>query len=667
MSDFSIFGRAVNNAFNTIIQKDGGSKNHVFIVEATGDQLWEHYLASFPEGSNPMFRERTEHDCSTCRNFVKNIGAVVYAKGDEILSVWDVDAGDEVYQTVADAMSSFVKSLPIVSHFIVGEPSYGSAKTNHKNESWDHFYAKVPAVFMWKNNASDYIGERSNDVNGLRRSILEITDEAIEIVGDLISQDSLFKGKENKWAIDLLLKYKREYNALETEHEKSVFLWTHAKPQTRIRGTMFGTLLVDLSEDEDLEVAVKKYEDKASGTNHQRPKALVTQKMIDSAKKLVVEMDLEDSLARRYAVREDISVNDVLFVDGSIKKSLLGGAFDTIKPTKKSVPELTNVEEISIKDFLKNVLPKAEQIEMFVKNSHKPNFVSLIAPVHPDAKPLFKWDNGFSWSYTGEVADSIRERVKKAGGKIDGAVRVSLSWHNGDDLDLSVVKDKRDRLYFGNPRMFNAHLDVDMNAGAATNSVNPVENIVWAKERDVMPGRYEIVVHNWCKRSTASVGFEVEVEVLGKVYSFVQPQDLRDKAQEVIGVINVSRDGEINVEGMKGGDISVEQWGIKTEDWTPVDLVTLSPNFWNDKQVGHQHVLFMLKGCVNPEGTRGFYNEFLRTELKPHRKVFEVVSAQLKVPYNDHQLSGIGFSDEKRDEVLLRVKGSINRILNVKF
>lgn len=30
-----------------------------------------------PAGTNPIFRERTEHDCSCCRNFVKNLGNVV--------------------------------------------------------------------------------------------------------------------------------------------------------------------------------------------------------------------------------------------------------------------------------------------------------------------------------------------------------------------------------------------------------------------------------------------------------------------------------------------------------------------------------------------------------------------------------------------------------------
>lgn len=667
MSEFSVFGKAVHNAFNTMLKNDNNKKEKVFVVEVTGDDLWAHYLAAFPEGTNPIFRERTEYDCSCCRNFIKNIGAVVYADGSKLLSVWDVELEDETFKAVAASMSKFVKSLPIARPFIVSEPAYGAETTNIGGETWHHFHAKIPNLFMWKHNASNYVGERTEDMKGLRRSIKEISDDALEQVSDLIDQDSLHKGPEYKWVIDSLRKLKRKYSELpRSKRARELFLWVNSSPKTRFHSTVIGTLLVDLTEGVDLEIAVKKFEDKVSGTNYKRSKALVTQKMIDEAQKLVEKLGLEDSLARRYAVREDISVNDVLFVDGSVKKKLLGGAFDAVKPTKKAVPELKNIEEISIKDFLKNVLPKADTVEVFVKNNHLPNFVSLIAPVHGDAKPLFKWDNAFSWSYDGEVTDSIRERVKKAGGKVDGDIRVSLSWHNADDLDLHMNNGSAE-IYYHNRSEFGATLDVDMNGMDKRDDVAPVENIVWPRKENARPGRHEIVVHNYSKRSTANVGFEVEVEVMGQLYSYEHPTDLRSNATVTVGYIVVGRDGKITVEGLKAGSASNEKWGVSTEVWTPVDLITKSPNFWNEKAVGHEHVFFMLKDCKNEDGTRGFYNEYLRDELHEHRKVFEVVSGQLKVPYSKDQLSGIGFSVTKRDEIQVRVKGAINRVLTVKF
>ena len=673
MSDFKPFSQAVTHAFNTMIKKDDGKKMNLFNVDITGDELYAAYLGAFPEGTNPMFRERTEHDCSCCRNFIKNIGGVVYSDGKVVHTVWDsVPEGvASEYKIVANALSELVKSKAIKSAFYVGEPSYGAATTKAEDgTTWNHFYAAVPRIYLMKHNTSNVVGMRNDDVAILKRSVTEITDAAVEIVEELMDQGSLYRGDEHKGAVKQLKQLKTAYNKLKTDRARELWLWTTGTPQTRIRNTVIGTLLTDLSDGKELEAAVGSFEAKVAPANFKRPKALVTQKMIDSAKKVVDQLGIEDSLQRRYAVKEDISVNDILFVDGSVKPKLLGGAFDAVKPTKAGVvPELKNVESINVEDFINNVLPKANEVELFVKSAMANSFVSLVAPVIADAAPLMKWDNAFSWSYDGEVTDSIKERVKRAGGKVDGDVRVSLSWHNGDDLDLSIGDGTgmHSRLYFGNRRAFGAELDVDMNCGYGTNSVDPVENIFWGNRNNMRPGTYDIQVHNWAKRSTANVGFEIEIDVMGKTYSFAH-HGLSNSERVTVGKIVVDKSGNIEVQGkFTEGGIAFEKWGIKTEQWVAVDMVMRSPNFWGGKQTGNQHVFFMLKDCVNPEGTRGFYNEFLRDDLTEHRKVFELLSSSLKVAPNDNQLSGVGISTTKKEEILVRVKGSINRVLNVTF
>lgn len=689
MSDFTPFATAVHAAFNTILEKDNKTKENVFVVDVTGDELWAHYLASFPEGTNPMFRERTEHDCSCCRSFVKNIGAVVYIKGDQFHSVWDnVPEGTaSEYIVVAQAMSDFVKSKPIKQHFLVTEVQYGNVKTDTKGEIWTHFHARVPNIFIAKHNANNYVGERATDVAILRRSIVEITDEAVDMVDELIAQGSLYRGEEHKATVQQLKKLKSAYNKLKSEQQKEFFLWTTAKPNTRIRGTVIGTLLVDISEGEELEVAVKKFEAKVAPANYKRPKALITQKMIDAAKKTVEQLGIEDSLSRRYAVREDISVNDVLFVDGSVKPKLLGGAFDSLKPTKKAVPEFKSVEDISIKDFLANVLPNANEVEVFVKNKHMNNFVSLIAPEHAESKPLFKWDNGFSWSYNGELADSdIRAAVQAKGGRVDGVLRFSHSWNygkrNASLMDLHVFmpgcthKSGKNNDYGNggqrvgwnnrNDRISGGIQDVDYTEAAPVGYV-PVENITFPDLSRLKDGEYKCKIHNWALRQPTQGGFKAEIEFEGQIFEYEYDKPLAN--HEWIDVATVTlKNGKFSIEHhLPHGAQSKEVWGVTTEDWAPVDLVTRSPNFWNGKTVGNEHVFFMLKGCVNQEGTRGFYNEYLRDDLNAHRKVFETLAGNMKVQYNDNQLSGVGFSTTKRDEILVRVKGSINRVLNVKF
>lgn len=70
----------------------------LFRVNIDGDSLWDTYLKSFPAGTDPLFRKRTEHDCSTCRGFIKRVGSLVTISKDyELVSVWDfaVDSTDQ--------------------------------------------------------------------------------------------------------------------------------------------------------------------------------------------------------------------------------------------------------------------------------------------------------------------------------------------------------------------------------------------------------------------------------------------------------------------------------------------------------------------------------------------------------------------------------------------
>jgi hypothetical protein len=680
------FYKIATTSFQSIVKS-----SQVFVTDVDGDVLWERYLAAFPEGTNLTFKKKTEHDCSTCRQFIRRAGNVVSVDDQgAVRTVWDeaAEKAPHPYNVVTTALRDVVRAASISDLFRVGqkENSFGAAATRSmdpagKALTWNHLHTDAIPKTLQALSPDQVRGDYRTTVQVFTRGLVELAPSALDTVLALIEANNLYRGAEHKAAVVQFMQAQDAFRAM-PPCTQDIFTWTHATgPASRFRNTVIGTLVQDLTDGVDVEHAVKSFETKVAPTNYKRTTAVITPAMVKKAMETIETLGLEPALERRFATIHDISVNDVKWVDGSVKPAMKGGIGDVLMQAATPGPANTKkdeerAEDIGLEAFVERVLPEATSMEVLLKGEHLGNLMSLTAPVNPEPKQLFRWNNDFAWSYGGNVTDSIAERVKKAGGKVEGAtLRVSLSWFNFDDLDLHIhepagrgVGGLRDHIYFSNKRgSTGGTLDVDMNAGDGTTR-EAVENVVWM---DKMPsGAYKVVVNNFAKREASDVGFVIEVECGGKLSHFSYNKAVRDK-QDIHVVTLHMKEGrieslEMGAPAITASNISQTKWGLSTEQYIKVDAVTLSPNYWGDNAVGNKHTFFVLAGARNDEPTRGIYNEFLHPRLEPHRKVFEVIGDKTKCQPTDGQLSGLGFSSTKHTNVLVRVQqGKKQRLFNV--
>lgn len=664
----------------------------LFEVDIDKDALWNLYLDSFPKGTNSIYRKRREYDCSCCRHFIKEIGGTVYIDSSlNLHSIFEFYTGSDVFQPVMDALDTFVKRHAITGIYLSKTRSVGTDHSIEMNGNgvhcvWEHFHLTLPnhLVFSGHDTIDTAKSQFRDTRNVFKRSLDEISMEAINTVLELIRSNTLYKGEEWMKPISDLRSHKQVYDALSID-KRELYCWLMASSVGnvlgRIRNHSIGVLLTDISNGMALDDAVTRYEKIVAPTNYKRPKAIFTKKMLEEAQKTITELGYLDALPRRFATLDDITVNNILFSNRDSAKRIGGSVFDQMMSEVKRKPkEFSRAEEIGIEKFLSDILPYATEIEAYVENRHEANMVSLIAPQNRDAKTMFKWGNSFSWAYAGNLTDSdIRENVKSAGGRVDGVLRFSIQWNDvdmdGNDLDAHCVESFHnspfpinEEIFFGHEvsRYSGGNLDVDI--------INPVcghpavENITFPSKSRMRGGQYRFFVHCYSNHGGKS-GFRAEIEFDGKLYRYDYRKPLHHNETVEVAAVTLNAQGDFSIEEKLSSQFaSRDVWGVKTNTFVPVSVVMFSPNYWDKQQgIGHRHYFFMLNGCVNPESPNGFYNEFLKQELVEHKRVFEALGSKMAVADTEDQLSGIGFSSTKRNDLIVKVKGATERVLKIKF
>lgn len=669
--DFKDFRDVVNAKFDEICQDE----KKVFVVDIDKDEMFNTYLDSFPVEVNGIFRERRHYDCQCCKSFIGRLGNLVKIENNQIVdTIWNVQV-DGYYQEVANKLDEYIRSKHPKTKFLIQENKIGNEENvdGHNDKIiWRHFVAYPKSVFVVKNNINDIRGTFDTTVSVFKRALEELNLSSAEIVLDLIESNQLYRGNEYKHFVKFFIDRKKEYDKLSTAKEKRCYLLESANKYDsvlcRLRNTAIGTLLIDLSDGEDLEKAVMSFESKVDSTNYRRTTAVVTPKMIEQAKQTIVDLGYESSLNRKVMTVNELSTENVLW------RGDVGKSFDVFQDISNEQQErkfkeknkLKGGKKVSINEFIETILPKTKTMSVLFDSKLKNHLFTMTNSVDKDSKNLFKWDNDVSWSYNGDVTDRIKERVKTAGGDVDGDFRVSLSWSNSDDLDLHCKRNDGRHLYYSSKRGIDGlFLDLDMNGLDKHDSVAPVENIICKDKKNLKVGSYKFYVNQYNKRNQNSNGFTIQVEFDGVIRNFTYEQGLNSGTNFECFVIDFDGTNftinRINEKFTSTSDVlTSEIWGLKTNSFVDVTNVMLSPNYWTNN-VGNKHYMFVVDKCYNNESVRTIYSEYLNTELYEHRRTFELLGGKLKADPVENQVSGFGFSDTSKSEFIVRVVDNNNR------
>lgn len=643
------------------------SQGLLFKTDVNPDAVFQCYLNAIPEAY------RQEHNCNCCKAFLRQYGGVVAVSNGKVLTMWEFEA-EFIFTEVPAALDQLVRQATIMHRFFtdalyLGTDSNVQRRTDGSVRRWQHFCVQLPNT--WPKTPSrdigTLIGQSCTDRQVFKRALAELSPSATDTVLELIAQNSLYRGNEFKQPLLTLRRHQRAVAGM-SPAQLETYTWEHSQEALTIRNTAIGQLLISLSEEQDLDSAVAAYERMVAPANYRRPTALVTAGMLDNAAKVLQALGLDQALFRRHATMDDIPLGEALFVNRAIadKPSLFTTLKDDVHVDSR---KFSKVETVPINRFIEEVLPTAHSVEVLFENRHIGNLMNLTAPKFTETPSLFSWPNEIAWVYKDGVADSVKERVKAAGGTVSGDLRVSLEWFNYDDLDLSVKEPGGNRIFYGDKQSARTggRLDVDMNAGGGTTR-EAVENIVYPTQLRMQQGTYEVIVHNFRKRESCDVGFNVEIEYDGETQVFTSETSPAHCEYRTVAFIDYHTKKGFSVRGNVSAkqEKAKEVYGMTTQRFQRVSMIVPSPNHWNADR-GNLHTFFILDKARTDAPIRGFFNEYLKPELSTHRKVFELLGEKTKIQPADTQLAGLGFSSTQRANLLVRVTSNFTRVINVTF
>ena len=665
----------------------------------SGNQVWELYINGFLAEENPIFRDpnSSTYNCNNDKNFLRRYGNIVaITSAGELLTLFDFEVSGD-YKTTIPKLAKVLRHASVSEIFVetFDELHNLSYEKTNKNQSvyqlgvvktlkqytreevekfgvvtegkiyeFNHFHMFLDGAYVDASgkSAEALMAAARDAKNVFQRAMVEIPLDTLELVRDLIIQGSLLNGNTYLAKVNEFITLKKEYDSF--AGDKDLWCWYKSLglPIAKFRNEVIGTLCQDLAEGMEINAACQSWNKKVDPVNFMKATTLVTKRQIQESEKKIEELGYTEAItSRRFAELSDIAVSEIKHKNVDGKQVIAGGLFEKVKQqstsTRYKKAEFNGVETVTIEKFMKDILPSCTSVSLLLENKHQNNLVALLTG---EGKNMFKWNNPFSWTYSNNLTgvSKIAENVTKFGSKIDGALRFSIMWADGDgdnsDLDAHC-QTRSNHIYHGNKCGI---LDVDIRYPKGKLAV---ENIVFQK----LSGNnvYKFYVNQYSEIN--SKGFHAEIVVNGETFTY--HYDKRVVGNVPVATVTVVNDVATIKHHLPANNANKTIWNLQTGEFHKCNLICNSPNHWGENNVGNLHYFFMLDGCKSDIALRPFHAEYLNSELYENRKTLDMLAHTIMVNSADKQLAGVGFNSTIEDEVILKLEGSHKRIIKVKI
>lgn len=352
--------------------------------------LWPAYLAALPEG------ERQYHTCHACRHFIERFGGLATIDEDGRLApaIWGAEDANGVLVESFAALARLVRRAKVTGIFRSAEKVWGQPVTG----IWRHLAVAPPAEAVYRGvvkTAFQAMAEKHEDFGQVRRALADFSADVLDQAVTVLKSEALYRSEKVLGQAEWLRDLQAMRNAAKGAARANVVWRAVALAPSGFchpRASMIGSLLEDLASGAPFASVQSRFAAKMQANIYPRPQAAPGAGTIAQAEKIVAQLGVVGSLARRFARLDEIQA---IWKPRASETPKAGGVFGHLLQKPGDSPIHVPAQRITWEKFARTVLEGASEIEVHAPASG--NYGAILTAENADAPIIFQWDHPFSW------------------------------------------------------------------------------------------------------------------------------------------------------------------------------------------------------------------------------------------------------------------------------